>query len=51
MALPGIDEKPVAGLCGNNEGYSWGRVAKLLGILSKLENGLPMENSRFWIPP
>jgi hypothetical protein len=32
MALPGIDEKPVADLCGNNEGYSWGRVAKLLGI-------------------
>jgi hypothetical protein len=32
MALPGIDEKSVAGLCGNNEGYSWGRVAKLLGI-------------------
>jgi len=32
MALPGIDEKPVGGLCGNNEGYSWGRVAKLLGI-------------------
>jgi hypothetical protein len=32
MTLPGIDEKPVAGLCGNNERYSWGRVAKLLGI-------------------
>src|SRR5580704_4684742 len=30
MALPGIDEIPVTGLCGNNEGYSWGRVAKLL---------------------
>ena len=32
MGLAGIDEKPVVGLCGNNEEYSWGRVAKLLGI-------------------
>ena len=32
MALPGMEKKPTAGVCNKNEGYSWGRVAKLLGV-------------------
>ena len=30
-ALPGIEQKADAVVCYENEGYSWGRVAKLLG--------------------
>ena len=32
MALPGIETKTAPGLCNENEEYSWGRVAKLLGV-------------------
>jgi hypothetical protein len=32
VALPGIEENPAVVVCDENEGYSWGRVAKLLGV-------------------
>src|SRR5580658_7486034 len=32
VALPGIEENPAVAVCDENEGYSWGRVAKLLGV-------------------
>jgi len=32
VAQPGLEEKTAAGLCNDIEGYSWGRVAKLLGV-------------------
>ena len=32
VALPGMEEATAAGVCNNSEGYSWGRVAKLLGV-------------------
>jgi len=32
MALPGIEARTAAGLCNESEEYSWGRVAKLLGV-------------------
>ena len=32
MALPGMEEEATAGVCNKNEGYSWGRVAKLLRV-------------------
>jgi hypothetical protein len=32
MALPGIEARTAAGLGNENEEYSWGRVAKLLGV-------------------
>jgi hypothetical protein len=32
VALPGIEEKTAAVVCSKNEAYSWGRVAKLLGV-------------------
>jgi hypothetical protein len=32
VALPGIEQKANATACDENEGYSWGRVAKLLGV-------------------
>ena len=32
VALPGMEEETAAGVCNKNEGYSWGRVAKLLGV-------------------
>lgn len=32
VALPGIEQKTDAALFDENEGYSWGRVAKLLGV-------------------
>jgi hypothetical protein len=32
VALPGIEQKADAAVCDENEGYSWGRVAKLLGV-------------------
>jgi hypothetical protein len=32
VALPAIEQKADAALCDENEGYSWGRVAKLLGV-------------------
>jgi hypothetical protein len=32
VALPGIEQKTDAAVCDENEGYSWGRVAKLLGV-------------------
>ncbi len=31
-ALPKIEQKTAAVLCNENEGYSWGRVAKLVGV-------------------
>jgi len=31
-ALLGIEAESEAGACNENEGYSWGRVAKLLGV-------------------
>ena len=32
VALPGMEEETAAGVSNKNEGYSWGRVAKLLGV-------------------
>lgn len=32
VALPGMEEQTAEGVCNKNEGYSWGRVAKLLGV-------------------
>ena len=32
VALPGMEAETDAGVCNKNEGYSWGRVAKLLGV-------------------
>jgi hypothetical protein len=32
VALPGMEKQTAAGVCNKNEGYSWGRVAKLLGV-------------------
>ena len=32
VALPGMEEETAAGVCNKNEGYSWGRVAKLLRV-------------------
>ena len=32
MALPGMEQETAAGVCNKNEGYSWGRIAKLLGV-------------------
>jgi|GEM_PF-1122472 len=32
MALPGMEEEIAAGVSNKNEGQSWGRVAKLLGV-------------------
>jgi hypothetical protein len=32
MALPGMEEETAAGVCNKNEGYSWGRVARLLRV-------------------
>jgi hypothetical protein len=32
VALPGMEAGTEAGMCNKNEGYSWGRVAKLLGV-------------------
>jgi hypothetical protein len=32
VALPGMEEESVAGLCNKNQGYSWGRLAKLLDV-------------------
>ena len=32
MALPGMEAETDAAVCNKNEGYSWGRVAKLLGV-------------------
>jgi hypothetical protein len=32
VALPGMEEETTAGVCNKNEGYSWGRVAKLLRV-------------------
>ena len=32
VALPGMEQETAAGVCNKNEGYSWGRVAKLLGV-------------------
>jgi hypothetical protein len=32
LALPGIEKETSAGVCNKNEGYSWGRVARLLGV-------------------
>src|SRR5580658_753754 len=32
MALPGMEAETDAAVCDKNEGYSWGRVAKLLGV-------------------
>jgi hypothetical protein len=32
VALPGMEAETEAGTCSKNEGYSWGRLAKLLGV-------------------
>ena len=32
VALPGMEKETAAGVCNKNEGFSWGRVAKLLGV-------------------
>jgi hypothetical protein len=32
MTLPGMEAETDAAVCNKNEGYSWGRVAKLLGV-------------------
>jgi hypothetical protein len=32
VALPGMEEETTAGVCNKNEGYSWGRVAKLFRV-------------------
>jgi hypothetical protein len=32
VALPEIEQETAAAVCKENEGYSWGRVAKLLGV-------------------
>src|SRR6266567_6883347 len=32
VVLPGIEQKAAAVVCDKNEGYSWGRVGKLLGV-------------------
>jgi hypothetical protein len=32
VALPGMEADTEAGVCNKNEGYSWGQVAKLLGV-------------------
>jgi hypothetical protein len=32
VALPGMEAETGEGVCNTNEGYSWGRVAKLLGV-------------------
>jgi hypothetical protein len=32
VALPGMEEKTAASVCNKSQGYSWGRVAKLLGV-------------------
>jgi hypothetical protein len=32
VALPGVEADTEASVCNRNEGYSWGQVAKLLGI-------------------
>jgi hypothetical protein len=32
MPLPGMEADTDAAMCNKNEGYSWGRVAKLLGV-------------------
>ena len=32
VALPGMEAETDAGVCNKNKGYSWGRVAKLLGV-------------------
>ena len=32
VALPGMEVETAAGVCNKNEGYSWGRVAKLLRV-------------------
>jgi hypothetical protein len=32
MALPGMEARTAEGLCNESEEYSWGRVAKLLGV-------------------
>ena len=32
VTLPGMEEETAADVCNKNEGYSWGRVAKLLGV-------------------
>jgi hypothetical protein len=32
VARPGIEARSAAGVCNENEEYSWGRVAKLLGV-------------------
>jgi len=32
VVLPGMEEETIAGVCNKNEGYSWGRVAKLLRV-------------------
>jgi hypothetical protein len=32
VALPGMEQETAAGVCNKNEGYSWGRAAKLLRV-------------------
>ena len=32
MTLPGMEAETDAAVCNKNEGHSWGRVAKLLGV-------------------
>jgi hypothetical protein len=32
VALPGMEQEIAAGVCNKNEGYSWGRVAKLFRV-------------------
>jgi hypothetical protein len=32
VALPGMEAETEAGVCNKNEGHSWGRIAKLLGV-------------------
>jgi hypothetical protein len=32
VALPGMEAETDAGVCNKDEGYTWGRVAKLLGV-------------------
>jgi hypothetical protein len=32
VALPGIEQQTDSAMCDENEGYSWGRAAKLLGV-------------------
>jgi hypothetical protein len=38
VALPGLEVETEAGVCNENETYSWGRIAKLLGV-STIEVG------------